>query len=86
MCRAILMVGGQHTASLPAGAHPQALVHPREGLSFKPDNRFLLLCPPPPTLTLWLQSLTKSPPYPEATTSTSTLSLHPPLSAHQLIS
>ena len=46
-CRAVLMVGGRHTGSLPAGAHPQALVHPREGLSLKPDNRFLLLCPLP---------------------------------------
>ena len=47
MCRAVLMVGGGHTGSLPAGAHPQALVHPREGLSLKADNRFLLLCPLP---------------------------------------
>ena len=79
MCRAVLMVDGQHTGSLPAGAHPQALVHPREGLSLKPDNRFLLLCPPPPTLTPQLHSLTTSPPYPEAPTPTSTPGLQPPL-------
>ena len=73
------MVGGRHTGSLPAGAYPQALVHPREGLSLKTDNRFLLLCPPPPTLTPKLQSLTKSPPYSEAPTPTSTPGLQPPL-------